>query len=197
MAGPSGWWNFRLVQAGNRREQAGCNIDDTHQENSSWQEGLSSKCLPIRQAPGGPEVSRRGDSNPRPMVYETIALPTELRRRGPTPRRGVGECREPGSNWRHTDFQSVALPTELPRRAAARRPGAGVHYRPSSRASQEPCRARTGRQRVAAWLPGRGFRPFSTVPAPRALSGAVLAPGSFPVPHSSAPSAARNLMRTP
>jgi hypothetical protein len=40
--------------------------------------------------------SRRGGSNPRPAVYETAALPTELRRRGPSPGRGVKHAESQG-----------------------------------------------------------------------------------------------------
>src|SRR5262245_6380006 len=54
--------------------------------------------------------SHRSDSNRRPAVYETAALPLSYDG-------GGGGCRGPESNRRHTDFQSVALPAELPRRA--------------------------------------------------------------------------------
>src|SRR6266851_5296401 len=38
---------------------------------------------PLASAATGAEVSRRGDSNPRPATYEAAALPAELRRRDP------------------------------------------------------------------------------------------------------------------
>jgi hypothetical protein len=52
--------------------------------------------------------SRRGDSNPGPTVYETVALPTELRRRvGGTVADGIICGGIPAVNVMHDTLQNV------------------------------------------------------------------------------------------